>query len=472
MAKSMRTTRELAAKFSLELIGDANLEVTGIAINTSHMTAGSLFIAAPGERSHGLEHLDQAIASGAVAVLSDRREKLRVPNLYHPNPRKIAGDLSDFIYGTAEANMLLYAVTGTNGKTSTAYFLSELLRALGQSTGLISSTFSSVGATTFSADLTTPEAPRVHQLLALMRDNNQSSAVIEASAQGLSRGRLQGLHFRVAGFTNLSRDHLDDYPDMERYLEAKARLFGADYADKAVVLIEDEYSKRLFDQIQIPKVSIGGDYELRFQNGLIQINGKQSLSARVSLPALMAKNLGLALVMLLEDHYAPEKLERALETISLEVPGRLQKVSNRKPFVFVDYAHTPAAVASSARELSGEFDFLTIVLAASGDRDSGKRPQMAASAAKYANKIVVTDQHPRSEDPAVIRRDLIAGLGDFNDYVEMADPQNAIEAAIALTPKSGAILWCGPGHLKYREIAGKKVSFDAIEIARKALESD
>jgi UDP-N-acetylmuramoyl-L-alanyl-D-glutamate--2,6-diaminopimelate ligase len=468
----MRTTRDLAAKFSLELIGDANLGVSGVAINTSHVQAGSLFIAAPGAKTHGLDHLDAAIAAGAVAVLSDSKEPLRVPNLYHPNPRVIAGDVASYVYQTDESNMLLYAVTGTNGKTSTVFYLRELLSALGQSAGLISSAFLKVGNTTIAADLTTPEAPRTHQLLAQMREQHQSSAAIEASAQGLSRARVQGLHFRIAGFTNLSRDHLDDYPDMDSYLEAKAKLFTPEYADKAVVLIEDEYSQKLFDGIQIPKVSIGGDYQVRYHDGLIQIEGKQSLSARVSLSALMAKNLGLALVMLLEDRYSPEKLERALEMISLEVPGRLQKISESKPFLFVDYAHTPDAVASSARELSRDFEFLTIVLAASGDRDRGKRPEMAKAAAKYATKVVVTDQHPRSEDPALIRKDLVAGFGDFSDYVEIADPKSAIEAAISLTPERGAILWCGPGHLKYREIAGQKVEFDAIEIARKALEHD
>ena len=472
MAMSMRTTREIAERFSLELVGAADVEVSGVSLNTFHLESGALFIAASGARSHGLDYLEIAIDQGAVAVLTDQKEPLGIPSLFHPNPREIAGEVADFVYETGDSNMLLYGVTGTNGKTSTVFYLRELLSALGQSAGMISSAFSRVGTATIPADLTTPEAPRIHQFLSQMRLEHQFSAAIEASAQGISRARLKALHFRIAGFTNLSRDHLDDFQNMDSYLAAKAQLFTPEYADKAVVFIEDDWAQRLFDQISIPKVSIGGDYHFSYQDGQLEISGRQSLSAQVSLSNLMAKNLALALVMLLEDRYTPEKLVRALDSINLEVPGRLQRVSDAKPAVFIDYAHTPAAVAASARELAETFPSLTIVLAASGDRDSGKRAEMAKAAAEYANHIVITDQHPRSEDPAVIRQQLIAGLEGYDQYTEVDDPERAIKEAISLTEKSGAVLWCGPGHLKYREIKGEKISFDALALAREALDHD
>jgi len=469
---SMRTTRDLAQRFPLELIGADHVELSGVAINSKHVVQGSLFIAAQGANSHGLDHLDAAIAAGAVAVLSDLRQELAVPNLYHPNPRSIAGLVADSIYGTSDSDMLLYAVTGTNGKTSTVFYLRELLNALGQSTGLISSAFSKVGPTTIDADLTTPEAARIHQLLGLMRQQSQSTAVIEASAQGLSRDRLEGLHFRVAGFTNLSRDHLDDYQDMPSYLQAKSKLFTAPYADRAVVFLGDDFARELYEQIEIPKVAIGKDYLFRYENSVLTISGKADLRAELELPHLMAKNLCLALVMLLEDKYSAEKLERALALIDTSVPGRLQRVSDSAPAVFVDYAHTPDAVAASAQELAGRFDELTVVLAASGDRDAGKRPEMAKAALRHADLIIVTDQHPRSEDPAAIRAQVIAGLGEFTNFEEVADPAAAIARAIKLTKAGGAVLWCGPGHLKYREVKGQKLPFDAIEIARKVLGDD
>lgn len=468
----MRTTRELAQQLSLELFGADHVELTGVAINTKHLVPGSLFIAAKGANSHGLDHLDAAIAAGAAAVLSDSRQQLSVPNLYHPSPRTVAALVSDAIYETSDSNMLLYAVTGTNGKTSTVFYLRELLNALGQSSGLISSAFSKVGLATHEAELTTPEAPRIHQLLALMRDEQQFSAAIEASAQGLTRGRLEGLSFRVAGFTNLSRDHLDDYRDMGSYLEAKARLFTQDHADRAVVFLGDDFARELYARIEIPKVAIGEDYLFRYEDSVLSISGKASLQAELELPGLMAKNLTLALVMLLEDNYPAEKLERALGMIDTVVPGRLQRVSDFEPAVFVDYAHTPDAVASSAGELAGQFSELTVVLAASGDRDAGKRPEMAKAAMQHATNVIVTDQHPRSEDPAAIRAEVIGGFKGFTNFEEVADPAAAIARAIELTKPGGAVLWCGPGHLKYREVKGEKLPFDAVKIAREVLGHD
>jgi UDP-N-acetylmuramoyl-L-alanyl-D-glutamate--2,6-diaminopimelate ligase len=464
----MRTTRELAELFSLELFGAKEQEISSVAINTSHLEPGAIFIACQGQRSHGLEHLDLAIAAGAVAVLSDKKAELSLPNLYHPNPRLIAGEVSAEVFETGNS-MSLYAVTGTNGKTSTVFYLAELLNALGQPAGMISSAFARVAESSVPADLTTPEAPRIHQLLSQMRRADQFSAAIEASAQGLSRSRLTGLRFRIAGFTNLSRDHLDDYPDMDSYLAAKAALFAPDKADKAVVFLDDEYSRTLFDQITIEKVGIGSDYVFSFSDSRLTIDGKAQFSAELEITALMAKNLTLALVMLLEDGYPADRLERALAAIDLQVPGRLERVSEALPAVFVDYAHTPAAIESSAQELAKKFSSLTILLAASGDRDRGKRAEMARAAARYANQIIVTDQHPRSEDPALIRQALIEGLGDYKNFEEIADPANAIERAIELTAAGGAVLWCGPGHLKYREVNGLKIQFDAVAIARKAL---
>ena len=468
----MRTTSELSDKFSLELNGDAELEISGVSISTSHLSSNSLFIAVQGANSHGLDHLEAAIANGAIAVLSDRKIELAIPVLYHPNPRLIAGQVASEIYETDASNMLLYSVTGTNGKTSTVYFLRELLDAVGQSAGLISSAFSRVGQNVLPADLTTPEAPRTHQLLSQMRDSQQFSAAIEASAQGLSRHRLDGLRFRIAGFTNLSRDHLDDYPDMDSYLAAKAQLFTRDLSDKAVVFLGDDHSHSLYESIAIPKVAIGKEYQFSFEKSHLRISGKAELSARLDISSLMAKNLALAIVMLLEDGYASDKLERALALIDTSVPGRLQRVSQSKPAIFVDYAHTPAAVEASAEELSKDFGELTIVLAASGNRDAGKRPEMAKAAVLHAKKIIVTDQHPRDEDPAEIRREVISGLQGFENFEEVADPAAAITRAIEMTSQDGAVLWCGPGHLKYREVRGQRIAFDALAIAREALGDD
>lgn len=468
----MRTTSDLASKFGLETFGDESPVITSVALNTDHVVQGALFIAVQGKNSHGLDHLERALELGAVAVLSDRPEKLLIPNLYHPNPREIAGLVADELFGTTRSNMALYAVTGTNGKTSTVFYLSELLSRLGRDAGLISSALVKVGTSELQTSLTTPEAPRIHQLLATMRDNGQQACAIEASAQGITKKRVAGLKFRVSGFTNLSRDHLDDYPDMDSYLEAKAELFDHSLSMRAVVMLEDEFARALFSTIQIPKVGIGLDYKYHFKANTLSISGKHSLSVPLELSSLMVKNLVVALVMLLEDGVSPELLLKAVSGMDTGVPGRLQRVSERSPAVFVDYAHTPAAVRASAGELSASYPELTIILAASGNRDRGKRAEMAAAAAAHATRIIITDQHPRSEDPALIRAELMAAIAQFSSLEEIPDPALAIARAVEITNLGGAILWCGPGHLKYREVEGSKVGFDAVWEARRVLGHD
>ena len=467
----MSEISELAAKLGLEYSGPG-VEISSVALGTQHVIPGSLFIAAPGVKNHGLNFLSQAIELGAVAVLTDRAGEYGIPTLLSADPRAIAGKVANIVYGTSDSSQSLYGVTGTNGKTSTVFYLNQLLNAMGHSAGLISSAIVRVGGKEVPVELTTPEAPRVHQLLHQMRAAGESSAAVEVSAQGLTRHRLTGLRFKVSGFTNLSRDHLDDYPDMSSYLAAKAELFTSGYSDLAVVMLEDQYSKQLFEQITIPKVGIGSDYSYFHSSTSLRISGKAELTLDVAVSALMAKNLTLAAVMLLEAGFTSEQLQAAASKIDLAVPGRLQRVSDRTPHVYVDYAHTPAAIESAAAELKASYPSLTIMLAASGDRDRGKRPEMAKAAARYADLILVTDQHPRSEDPDLIREELLNSLTDFQNVEEVADPAICIRRATELTKPGGAILWCGPGHLKYREVMGQKLPFDAVAEARKVLGHD
>jgi UDP-N-acetylmuramoyl-L-alanyl-D-glutamate--2,6-diaminopimelate ligase len=206
---------------------------------------------------------------------------------------------------------------------------------------------------------------------------------------------------------------------------------------------------------------------------MLSISGKSTLDFPFSGGALMAKNLVLAIVMILESGLSPAKIMQAQSKAELSVPGRLERVSDHTPAVFVDYAHTPAGVQSAIAELKTRFHNLTVVLGASGNRDVGKRPEMAA-AASIADLLVITDQHPRNEDPAAIRKTLFETaekLISADRLYEIADPAEAIKFAIANTPSDSAVLWCGPGHLSYREIAGVKVPFDARAIAKAAVEA-
>ena len=477
----MRTTSEIAEAFDLGIPAGNQVEITSVAISSQDVVPGSLFIAVQGEKTHGADFLSAAIAAGAVAVLSDRSVKADIPVLLHADPRSIAGHVSAFVMGTMSLGLQVFGVTGTNGKTSTVFYLHQLLLQMGVKAGLSSSAFTQIDIQRAESALTTPEAPRLHRLLSEMANSGAKAAVVEVSAQALVRHRVDGLVFDVVGFTNLTRDHLDEFGSMENYLSAKASLFTQKFSRRSVINVEDRFGEQMLElaRAQSPEhsVGVGHDQDYSFEQTLtgINITGKQELFLAGDLGPLMAKNLALAAIMLLEAGYSPTAVGAAALDIETLVPGRLELVSDTEPHIYLDYAHTPQAVELAAQELGDKYPKLVVVLGASGDRDPGKRVEMGRAAAKFASHIVVTDQHPRSEDPALIRASLIAGILEIRpeDFIsEIDDPALAISKAVDLVGVGGAILWCGPGHLKYREVKGKKLPFDAHLQARKALNLD
>jgi UDP-N-acetylmuramoyl-L-alanyl-D-glutamate--2,6-diaminopimelate ligase len=477
----MRTTSEIAEAFDLGIPAGNQVEITSVAISSQDVVPGSLFIAVQGEKTHGADFLSAAIAAGAVAVLSDRSVKADIPILLHADPRSIAGHVSAFVMGTMSLGLQVFGVTGTNGKTSTVFYLHQLLLQMGVKAGLSSSAFTQIDIQRAESALTTPEAPRLHRLLSEMANSGAKAAVVEVSAQALVRHRVDGLVFDVVGFTNLTRDHLDEFGSMENYLSAKASLFTQKFSRRSVINVEDRFGEQMLElaRAQSPEhsVGVGHDLDYSFEQTLtgINITGKQELFLAGDLGPLMAKNLALAAIMLLEAGYSPTAVGAAALDIETLVPGRLELVSDTEPHIYLDYAHTPQAVELAAQELGDKYPKLVVVLGASGDRDPGKRVEMGRAAAKFASHIVVTDQHPRSEDPALIRASLIAGILEIRpeDFIsEIDDPALAISKAVDLVGVGGAILWCGPGHLKYREVKGKKLPFDAHLQARKALNLD
>ena len=471
--KSNHAASDIAQKFNISRSG-ADVEISSVALASNICRPGSLFIATQGLKHHGLDFLDQAIANGAVAVLADR-EVDGISSLVHKDPKSIAGEISDLVYRTRQSGMKLFGVTGTNGKTSTTNYLHQLLLGMGVSSGMSASTSRIVGTEELPAVLTSPEVTELHDLLAQMRSSGAHHAAIEVSAQALIRHRVDGVQFEVVGFSNLTRDHLDDFSTMDEYLSAKAELFTRKYAQKGVVLVEDEYAQKLFDTAEIPVVGIGSglDYSYSYQDQQLRISGDHDLTVHFPQGGLMAKNLVLALVMLMEAGFSSKDLEVAANANQLYVPGRLELISDSRPHVYVDYAHTPAGVESAVMEIKQRYPKLTLVLGASGNRDQGKRHQMGI-AGSGADLLIITDQHPRDEDPAVIRHALIAGAStnmDAGRILEIPDPAQAITKAVSETAEDSAVLWCGPGHLTYREIAGEKVPFDARALAKEAVES-
>ena len=467
MVKLSLATSELARLFGLEISG-SDVQVSGVAISANEVESGDLFVAIQGAKHHGLDFLETAIERGAVAVLSDRGIS-GITSLIASDPKARLGEICNAVLGSVEQS--LFAVTGTNGKTSTANYLFQILERLGQSPGLAGSTGMRFGDQTIPSPLTTAELTTTRKFLSKHAAQGGKTAVLEVSAQALVRHRVAGLRFQVAGFTNLSRDHLDDFASMQDYFDAKAKLFDPAVCSKAVIFVGDDWSQRLAHDLEIPKVLVGKGQEIDYRYGeeMLTLSGKLNLQIGFDQGELMARNLALALAMA----HAAGFTEGQLQTYAKDfdpIAGRLERVSDRLPHSYVDYAHTPDGIGSAVTELLSRYPGVTLVFGASGNRDKGKRPEMGAAAA-LATRVVLTDQHPRDENPADIRFSVAEGLlACGKTFTEIPDPEQAFRFALTITPREHAVLWCGPGHLKYREIAGSKVPFDARAIAKLAVE--
>ncbi len=483
--------------FDLDVRGDLDdEEIRGVSLDSRAVEDGDLYVGLPGARSHGADFAGQARDAGATALLTDaagadRAGDLGIPVLVTADPRGALGDVSAWIYRTDEHPPLTFGVTGTNGKTSVVYLLEAVLRQLGVRTGLSSTAERRVGDQVVSASLTTPEASELHGLLARMRENEARAAAIEVSAQAVTRGRVNGVVFDVVGFTNLSHDHLDDYADMEEYFEAKRALFDPDRARKAVVTVDGPWGRRLADESRVPVTTLAtgttveADWrvEVTVEDRLhtdFTLTGPGGTVIETRVPLFgwfMAANAALALVMLVEAGFEAEAVQHALSRdggIQVYIPGRAERVSgDRGPTVFIDYGHTPDAFLNTLDALRpltpGK---LFMVFGADGDRDRTKRADMGAIAARGSDVVIVTDFHPRYEDPAAIRTTLVnaarAAVAD-RDIHEVADPREALRLAISLAREGDTVLYAGPGHEDYQEISGVKHPYSARDDARLAL---
>jgi UDP-N-acetylmuramoyl-L-alanyl-D-glutamate--2,6-diaminopimelate ligase len=492
-----RSLHGLVEEFGLSYRGTiSGVEISGVTLSTSNLQPGDLFVGMPGATVHGAQFAQQAKDGGAVAILTDEAgadlaTETGLPIVLVDSPRTALGAVAGWLYRTAEKPPLLFATTGTNGKTSTSYLLEAILRQLGLVSGLSSTAERRIGELTVPSSLTTPEASEMHGLLARMRERGVRAVAVEVSAQALTRHRVDGLMFDVAGFTNLSHDHLDDYGDMERYFEAKLSLFQPDRAGRGVVSLDSPYGQKVVDEAHIPVTTISatpgivGEWnvdilEERAEYTEFRLTGPdgRSLISRVPLIGRhMAANGSLAIVMLVEAGFELEAIAHALDThggIDAYLPGRTERVSGASgPAVYVDFGHSPDAFVNT---LAAVRTFTTgrvlMVFGAAGDRDKSKRAVMGAVAAEGADVVIVTDHHPRYEDPAQIRAAVIAGAhsaGTTAEIHEVSPPEKAIRVAVSLASEGDTILWAGPGHLDYREIAGIRTPHSARDEARNAL---
>jgi len=485
----------LVAQFGLNFAHAGEAELLGISMNTGDLRAGDLFVAMPGQKTHGAAFAARAIELGAVAIITDsvgfeQISNREVPIAIMEQPRKQLGALAAQVYGNLPLVMpKTFATTGTNGKTSTSYLLEAILRQLGQITGLTSTAERHIAGEVIVSRLTTPESPEMHALIARMREKKVESIAIEVSAQALTQLRVDGLIFDVAGFTNLSHDHLDDYGDMATYFAAKARLFSPEHARRGVICLDSSFGQQMVQSAQIPVVTISSNSEVT-ADWKVQVT--EELPARTAfkvtspsgetldshipiIGAHMAHNAALAIAMICESGVPFGDVARALEDgIKAYLPGRTERVTGKSgPDVFVDFGHSPDAFLNTLAAVRKVTKGKVIMLfGADGDRDATKRPDMAKVSARGCDILVITDHHPRFEDPASIRATLVSAAREERadlEIFEVSPPEDAIRKAVSLADEGDSILWAGPGHQDYRDIRGVRTPYSARQEARAAL---
>lgn len=494
---SARPLATLVADFGLALEGSADgIELTGLALSTRSVQPGDLFVALPGAKRHGAEFADAVREAGAVAILTDPRgaqiaADSGLPLIVLDNPREALGAISAWVYRTAEAAPLLLGITGTNGKTSVSYLLRGILRQLGLVTGISTTAERIIGETAVTSTLTTPEAPEIHGLLARMREAEVRAVVLEVSSHALTHRRIDGLVFDVAGFLNLSHDHLDDYADMEHYFAAKLELFDPERSHRAVVSLDTPWGQRVVDSCRIPVTTITstaavdadwrveiGEQRAEYTEFTLTAPQGQHLTTRVPIIGEhMAANAGLAIVMLVEAGFELEAIAHALERdggIDAYLPGRIERVSSGDgPAVYVDYGHSPDAFTTTLAAIrpftTGR---LIMVFGADGDRDPSKRTEMGRIGSEGSDVLVITDYNPRFEDAAAIRATLLDGAASAEHPAEVHEEPSqtrAIRLAVSLAGEGDSILWAGPDHEDHIDVQGEQLPFSAREEARRAL---
>jgi len=445
----MELDRLTAALEPTEVVNAASLEIDDLAYDSRAVRPGALFFCVPGTRVDGHELAGEAVARGAAALVVEHRIAASVPQLLVPRVRDAMPLAANAFFRTPSSELEIAAVTGTNGKTTTAFLLHSILDAAGRRPGLLTNIERRVGGESVPLGLNTPEAIDLQRLLRSMLDAGDRSCAMEATSIAASQGRLRGTRFAVLVFTNLTQDHLDFHGTMEEYFAAKRALF--DQAERAVVNVGDEWGRRLAAELPAVRTFTPDDelpeVGLRLAG---RFNRTNALGA-----VLAARELGID----------EEAIRAGVEGLA-SVPGRFEVVDEGQPFmVVVDYAHTPDSLANilqAARPLGD--GRLVVVFGAGGDRDREKRPLMGQIAESLGDRAIVTTDNPRSEDPAAIAAQVAGGSLEI-----ILDRRDAIETAIAEAHPGDVVVIAGKGADREMEVADGSVPFDDREVARSAL---
>lgn len=459
----------------------ADVPITGIELDSRLVRPGDLFAALPGRQVHGAQFVDDALQRGAVAVLTDPLGRAAIPDgvpvRVVADPRAVLGPVAAEVYRLRPGDDLrqrltLVGVTGTNGKTTVTHLVHAGLSAAGIRAGVIGTVGVRVGDDRWSAVRTTPEAVHLVALLAAMAESGVTAVAMEVSSHALSERRVDGVCIDVAGFTNLSQDHLDYHGTMEAYFAAKASLFTPQRARQGVVCIDDDWGRRLLATagIEVDSASITdstADWFGKMTEGTFTVRGPHSSPTALHIPMLGSFNRANALLAwALLGHLPVPKTAAAQGIAGASVPGRMEFVTPIGPIRgIVDYAHTPQAIeraVGAVRESVRAPGRVIVVLGAGGDRDPDKRVAMGIAAASLADHVIVTDDNPRTEDPAVIRAALLEGVRSVPtvDVLDIADRREAIAQAVRLAVPGDVVVVLGKGHETGIEIMGRIEPFD------------
>ncbi|WNQ14215.1 UDP-N-acetylmuramoyl-L-alanyl-D-glutamate--2,6-diaminopimelate ligase [Paenibacillus aurantius] len=476
------------------LDGDESVELTGIQTDSRKVRPGDLFICLPGHAADGHDYAAKAVAQGAAALVVEREVGEKVPTLHVKDSRLAMAILANRFYDYPSREFKVIGITGTNGKTTTTYIIDKLLTDHGARTGRMGTIEMKIGSETFPVQNTTQEALALQHNFRRMRDQQADYCIMEVSSHALQMGRVKGVRFRTAIFTNLTQDHLDYHGSMEEYRAAKGLLFsrlGNEYASDAgsrqfAVLNGDDPASYYYQSLTAVEVlTYGIDKPADFQATDIRVTSRGTefkLTAFGEEETILLKLIGkfnvynaLAAIAAAWIEGVPlSSIKKSLSELSL-IEGRMEPVDEGQSFsVLVDFAHTPDGLENAlttVREFA-EGRILT-VFGCGGDRDKTKRPLMGAIAARYSDYVIATSDNPRSEDPSAILEDVRPGIvreaGDAKGYILLPDRREAIRKAVEMAGPDDVILIAGKGHETYQIIGGTTHHFDDREEARNAI---
>ena len=466
----------------LNALGDTEIEITGVNIDSRRIEAGHLFVAIPGTQTDGHKFIPKAIEQGAVAVLCEYFPNRREPGVTYiavDSTEDCVGEVATQFYGDPSRQLKLVGVTGTNGKTTIATLLYNMFRRFGHKCGLLSTVCNYIEDEAIAADHTTPDPIELNRLLAQMVEAGCEYAFMECSSHAIAQKRIGGLKFAGGIFTNLTRDHLDYHGTFENYRDAKKAFFdGLDKDAFAIINADDKNGAVMVQnckaQIKTYSTRSMADFkakiiECHFEGMYLEINGKEvgvQFIGKFNVSNLLAV-YGTAVML----GKQPEDILLILSTLK-SVSGRLEPIRSPEGYTaIVDYAHTPDAlqnVLNAIHEVLDGKGFVITVCGAGGDRDKGKRPLMAQEAVKQSDRVIITSDNPRSEDPEDIINDMLEGLDakQMRKVVSIVDRREAIRTACMMAQKGDVVLIAGKGHEDYQEIQGVKHHFDDREVVR------